>query len=497
MKKIIFLFILCFSMSYSFGQDWQTVKSNQIHHFSSSDNAYTLSSRIDSALFVAGDSIFYSFQSPRFPMTDSCAVRITESWMGEKVIVEPDGTNLFFNRDKDTVYIETYAALNDTFVVYNYPSGEWVKGWVSSVDTATYLGVLDSVKTILLFSNHSEFDLITPRFEIGKTIGLITIHPFYTFPNAYERIAKIGSPDIEDANAYVLAGSENWSVGLQKPTIGEYFDHDIGDRFIYSTSTHYYASASGSSEMKELEVVAKTLWGSDSVEYTFKSTAEWKEYNEDYPELNSEGINSTTLTNRYYDLNAYPSSYLPEEWYDENPSDEGVYANWNVMGLNDCDRIEEQYHWRDALVYHPLDSSCLMEATLGWSDLHQTYVDGIGGGYFLKGFEYDGWGINRNGVFAYYTDTDGECGESFYVGTDEELSSNSIRLFPNPVNDQLFLESVNVTLHEIRIFDTAGREVIAVSSSVSVIDVSLLESGIYLLIASDGEQSYQEKFIKN
>lgn len=72
------------------------------------------------------DSIFYSYKTIRnndTASTTDCQYLVGPNWYGEKVIIKNNGENLFFNKDSDTIHIQTQAHFEDTFLVYVYPSG--------------------------------------------------------------------------------------------------------------------------------------------------------------------------------------------------------------------------------------------------------------------------------------------------------------------------------------------------------------------------------------
>ncbi len=87
----------------------------------------------------------------------------------------------------------------------------------------------------------------------------------------------------------------------------------------------------------------------------------------------------------------------------------------------------------------------------------------------------------------------------FSTGALEQAQGQGrLHLLPNPVNDRLSIASDEV-IESIRIFATDGREVIAnVRASASSLDVSSLDSGSYLLIATmDDGSIFRERFIKH
>lgn len=80
--------------------------------------------------------------------------------------------------------------------------------------------------------------------------------------------------------------------------------------------------------------------------------------------------------------------------------------------------------------------------------------------------------------------------------TDEPAWAQSLSIFPNPVEDRLFLQTETSTIEEIQVLDTSGRQLIQVINTDNQIDLSLIPSGLYYArIFSQGEFVVR-KFIK-
>jgi beta-glucanase (GH16 family) len=78
------------------------------------------------------------------------------------------------------------------------------------------------------------------------------------------------------------------------------------------------------------------------------------------------------------------------------------------------------------------------------------------------------------------------------------VSAHQLMVFPNPATDQLWIQAVGfeeVPLL-ITITDLSGRTLIRTQYIDAAIDVSALLPGFYLLEASDGKRSLQQKFVK-
>lgn len=93
-----------------------------------------------------------------------------------------------------------------------------------------------------------------------------------------------------------------------------------------------------------------------------------------------------------------------------------------------------------------------------------------------------------------------DLGAYEYISTlsvdDISLSTNSVRLYPNPVNDKLFIKSDNA-IDSITIYNVSGQIIKQTEIFSNVIDVSGLNAGLYFInIKSDNRENIK-KFIKN
>jgi len=93
-----------------------------------------------------------------------------------------------------------------------------------------------------------------------------------------------------------------------------------------------------------------------------------------------------------------------------------------------------------------------------------------------------------------------DLGAYEYISTlsvdDVSLSTNSVKLYPNPVNDKLFIKSYNA-IDSITIYNVSGQIIKQTEIFSNGIDVSGLNAGLYFInIKSDNRENIK-KFIKN
>ena len=173
-KKLSVLLLIC--SNFCISQYYQTFTSTDIHYFKEDNAGLILASQIDSCDYVEGDSILYPFTSFRSGGPEDYVE--TPSWMGAKIIIKNDGKNLFFNRDLDTITIDTWADMGESFTLYTYESGNTIEATVTSITSEVIFDELDSVKTFTLSSTEASFDFEIPEIRIGKNTGILDVYPF-------------------------------------------------------------------------------------------------------------------------------------------------------------------------------------------------------------------------------------------------------------------------------------------------------------------------------
>ncbi|NNK80046.1 MAG: DUF4397 domain-containing protein [Flavobacteriales bacterium] len=76
-----------------------------------------------------------------------------------------------------------------------------------------------------------------------------------------------------------------------------------------------------------------------------------------------------------------------------------------------------------------------------------------------------------------------------------ELEAIDFNMFPNPANDELFINSVE-QIESIAIYDTQGRLVFSEANNIQRIDISDLSEGFYSVAVSIGDRVSTERLVK-
>ena len=245
MKRLFLLTSVLLSVLFEVtGQNFQTVYSNRIAFFEG-DNHDIKALRIDSVKYDV-DSIFYPlknidvfdyiYYSPKMP-----------SWIGDKIVICKNGMNLFFNNINDTIKISTNAKLSESWIAYAKDQIS-ITATVSKLDTLSFMGIKDSVKTISfqMYENANPVinDINSKTIRLSKNFGLITTLNFKYFPDI-ETSTDVEHNYLQELN---LVGITNPELGLQNLTWKEVFDFEVGDEYHFFYYSHHFEPLNNSTD---------------------------------------------------------------------------------------------------------------------------------------------------------------------------------------------------------------------------------------------------------
>lgn len=472
----------------SSAQNYQTVQSNAIPFFITTTGDYFLANRIDQIDVISSDSIFYPFQSIRendqLSQTDPCKYYSGASWMGEKIIIKPNGDNVFYNHLNEPFTIKTLAALNDTFTVYTYPNGDWIKGIVSSISAVSVFGYPDSIKTIDLFSN-SSLNLSNPRFVLSKDHGFIELFAPYSFPDPYS-----GSAAVNGISDYPSEHTNNFSLvgegqnGFSKPTVGDINDFEIGDVHQFSYSEEIF-SVSKKEQFIDREIFNKFIWGQDSVVYFLKNNGFTKSI--DYVEGTTEieyydgAMESWTIEH----VTQWQNPFLPEEF-------DGI-NEWTSLFINDCGDVEEIV--RTENIELSGTGNCLQLTNNPFSK--QSYVKNVGELGIVKFHEESDF--QSLSSLVYYSRPNGDnCGSEEVLSIKESETELNLVVFPNPSSGLFSISGLsNFENALVNIYDNQGRIVYTdnLYQEGETINLGNLNSGLYRLVVRNEEVIHQTQIV--
>lgn len=85
------------------------------------------------------------------------------------------------------------------------------------------------------------------------------------------------------------------------------------------------------------------------------------------------------------------------------------------------------------------------------------------------------------------------------VGVEENVIAKNLVIYPNPVKDQLFLNTGEITLDQVTLFDLTGAEVARINEGLygnGSIPTAKLAPGVYILEARSGDAVLTKKILK-
>jgi hypothetical protein len=217
-----------------FSQNYLTIKNNAVSFYQGNSNLNVFPIRIDS-ISTHGDSTdYFSFYMIR-PLNESGLYTTKGTpWIGKKMEDCGNGINLFFNKENDTIFIKTNAALHEAWKMFSFSNGNYIEATVSTLQSETFLGLTDSVKTIILqmkdnTGNNLSDAVNNLTLKISKNYGFLKIADFYNFP------FNLNPPTDEfySDSTLSLIGLTNPLIGWKNITLSDIFTMQPGDEIDY------------------------------------------------------------------------------------------------------------------------------------------------------------------------------------------------------------------------------------------------------------------------
>jgi len=502
MKTLLSLLFLLFSVEAS-AQNYQCLQAGVKHYFING-NGYLRGIRIDSVKTSGDTVVYYPFHTPRGYYAPTGYGSILDStggsWLGKRVLQLNDGTFLFDNLWKDTIVIKTQANVGDTWVFCRDTSTLYYQATLISMDTMTVLGILDSVKKILITALDTSGIVTTDladSFEINlsKNNGFVQIFDLNTFPyhppdSSYRSgldyyldatVSMPGYPVPFDFSTVYGTPDKNNSLftltPFTYPTLEQLTQWNIGDAYEYSICSPY------------IEISGTSCF-----------------YPNEY-DMDTIKTKNTTATDINYGYSGWSCNSIPSSYSYSISSKSGVLA-FDTTLIIDSILMPEEYKQYQCYYYMPMDTSFCMPGALygiSWGDRFGTLF----GTMYSPVFEYAAgnlykgslgllhsysasaadWGFDvGDQTLIYYYRGGQQCG-SYTVPplSVQTVSPNNFNIFPNPANDQLTIQTNNTQPYTITLCNTIGQVIKTFQSNKQqeTIDVSRLHAGLYYLSVID------------
>ncbi|MBM7420277.1 MULTISPECIES: T9SS type A sorting domain-containing protein [Chryseobacterium] len=83
------------------------------------------------------------------------------------------------------------------------------------------------------------------------------------------------------------------------------------------------------------------------------------------------------------------------------------------------------------------------------------------------------------------------------LGTSEvSLVTDKIKLYPNPVRDNLFIQDADIKNYKVKVIDLSGKQVKTFEKRFEKYNLSELPEGAYIILIDDGKETIRKKIIK-
>ncbi|MBL8001034.1 MAG: T9SS type A sorting domain-containing protein [Flavobacteriales bacterium] len=338
---------------------------------------------------------------------------------------------------------------------------------VSLVDTATVLGELDSVRTLVSM--------------LGDTVTWSKAHGIVRWKLA-------GDP------AYDLIGVQGPDLGILIPSLAEFYPYQAGDVVRYHSGYWYNMH---SAETIEQYHITSRIDHIDSIRFMATRLRAHRPYSSGAWYYSSDSTGFVVTLDGYL-MNAalsYPGAFVR---YGMFPS-ECLIAK-HGLNLNGFYQIENStgYLYPDlTLIELNNDSniSCASVSPVATASSYWRMDTEVGfRGYWkdqlLTGYYFIWEGAVINGI-PYGTLGDDEF---FHVGMEAAPSTSSLAIAPNPATDFISLEGLSLG-ESLTILDMTGRAMLTTTaiSTHHVMDLSELPPGCYLL--RHGASKLMQRFI--
>jgi hypothetical protein len=492
---IVLLVFLSLASEIIFAQNYEAINTNANSYFYDSVAMDVNVIRIDSVASTGTLNQYFGMRQIR-PTDYSCYIPDGGSWLGDVVTENTSGVYQFIvypfspGDSADVFTIKSNALTGENWHFYNYHfANNYIEATVAQVNTSNFIGISDSVKTIILQRKDASGQNISDpvngqKILLSKHYGLIRLPKFDEFKSNLRFLDICGKTE-------PVAGRTNL-------TFEQIFDFQPGDEFHIafdnSPYTFWYPYESGFIIQHILERINGT--NTDTVSYKI---AECK------TSTYSQGMGQTTITNT---SDTVITKFIKSNYtvFAFEPKEPQLIENWpyelteNQMGLSATGVLfKTGIPWTLTNATWPLwgdeTQQCWNYAMIDDFGNSAYYYKGLGGPYHYY------WGIITGNFkkLVYYkkgTETWGtplSCDSILQVGLPELKKISEISIYPNP-------SSGNITISvperfslpgELELFDISGRKVIqgSISQHQQTVDLSIFPAGLYSfkLTSSNGE----------
>ncbi|MBO9703764.1 MAG: T9SS type A sorting domain-containing protein [Sporocytophaga sp.] len=498
MRKFLPLFFLILSLN-SYAQ-FKTIHSDGTTYFKSPENFQKMDwgitgsfipVSIESTRLVNEDTLYDNFRI--FKRTDlgepECIISNRGyAWTGKNIIMTKDQQEIFINSNDDSLIFKKYANVNDSWIFFQTEQNHFLATVIGKgLETFNIYEdqVTDSVLTITVSLNKNEDNspLSHPfngrEWKISKKYGFVKTYDILHFP--------------EDTNSLLLAGVDQFNIGVKNITEKEIYDFEVDDEFHIEEYSIY---AGEIVENKIRQIILEKSFSNDSIVYQME-VLENKTKGSIYGGEEIFTVHLDTILIKVAltpDLNGINQIPLKK-----NEDDFEASYNSQFLRLGDpsvmIKRVNDGSYSRKVV-----GDSCYQEMYIIPSmDYYREYAQGLGGPYY----NLSGDILSKDSrQLVYYKKGTIEKGKplDLVLGLYPNMLGRAVSLSPNPAKDRIKISIEGVLNTYYKIYNNEGREVLNGSfpTNEESIDITSLREGIYsVMILKEGGVLYISRFVKN
>ena len=479
MKKLLFP-LFFFWINILIAQNYQNICTPGITFYRSPDN-YFMAFRSDSVLPVGvGDTLFFSYRAIRTLADTGCLDTTSGSILGRKIYKTQTGWFYLFNRNGDTIKINSQATLNQMWRFCPLPANGYLEAKVTSIISDSVLGTQDAVKIITLQAkdagnNNMAHPLNQQSIRLSEHWGLSRMLDVYSVP--------------DDTTFYTLAGKSVPAIGIQNLTWTEIYNYNVGDEF------HYTGWATTAGWKTIMKVLTRTDYGSDSVKYTLEHCQQLMSAT--YPNYST--VHDTIAITYSFLENPQNTwlSRLPGEFVRDGYSANNYWFSTQYLP----DRRQKEISWGDFVftqLWNGGDTCWRTGNGYSWTISTMNYTEGLGKTrtYWYQAEPPYSTQMEENlvyfkkGTISWGTPITTDCFTLLSIESKVAKVDTEIKVVPNPAETE-----VQVTLHgfnpddsyHFTLYNYSGIRVCSgkVYSTQFIISRDGLASGLYVLTISD------------
>ncbi len=404
------------------------------------------------------------------------------SWLGERVVKTIEGDFIFDNYWGNNVTIKTNVPVGSSWVLYSDSGSVYYQAQMLTTDTMSVLGVVDSVKRILITAHDSMGIVVTDPLDsfqiiLSKNYGFVQVLDLYTFP--YHKVDSV------------------YQSGL--------------DFFLdFSTWPYNYASSGGNPPSRDISIykIINFINPNDAQLYNW-NVGDIYEYS--YEEGTFYGLYPPTMV--YYTLDTivnkvitgHTTTYaINESSFQYSPPSQVHYANsYSVNDTNysllSRDYMPEErtyYSLSMPIYYFPDDTQWCVQSpayyfSSTWGGIRTYYKLGLSLVTVFSASPNPDYYYDR----LIYYNRGSNCGGIVWpVGINAPDKLQLLQIFPNPATNKLTI-SGSQPIGGVEIFNMVGQKMLSAQILLqnTELDISQFPPGVYLVRINN---SIVQRFVK-